>query len=254
MLIEKIALYTTGSKCIKCNNTKLYRPKNNKIKCPKCKSRYGLKKLSKELWCLYFFSLEMTANKTSKELNINYNTVLSTYTYFREKITRYQLDKFQLLKEENDCDDKYFVGYFKYHRCGSSSNNIEVLGLLERKEQIFITMFEKLPTPFEPIFFESTKTGRHRVFDTYTSTHTMLLKIFNKDFTVNHIIEFPDRVKYINRFEGFWSFTKKQLLKYRGISKSNLYLYLKEIEFRYNNRNSNIFNLLNKIIFDYNLN
>ena len=254
MLIEKIALYTTGSKCIKCNNTNLYRLKNNKVKCLKCKSRYGLKKLSKELWCLYFFSLEMTANKTSKELNINYNTVLSKYKYFREKIVQYQWNTFQLLKIENDGDDSYFVGYFKYLKCSSKSNEIEVLGLLERKKQIFITMFEKLKASDYPIIIKTTKTGIIRSSNTYPLTGYLLSKFFYKDFTINHILEFADRVKYLNRFERFWSYTKKQLLKYRGISKSNLYLYLKEIEFRYNNRNSNIFNLLNKIIFNYNLN
>ena len=41
---------------------------------------------------------------------------------------------------------------------------------------------------------------------------------------------------YINGLEGFWSYAKERLIKFHGISKENFPLYLKEMEFRYNNR------------------
>lgn len=41
--------------------------------------------------------------------------------------------------------------------------------------------------------------------------------------------------------EGFWSFAKGNLLKFHGLSPDNFPYYLKELEFRYNNRNENLF-------------
>jgi transposase len=46
--------------------------------------------------------------------------------------------------------------------------------------------------------------------------------------------------------EGFWSYAKERLIKHHGVSQKRFPLYLKEMEFRYNNRGSSIFNLLVK--------
>ncbi|HDZ62861.1 MAG TPA: DDE transposase, partial [Nitrospirae bacterium] len=49
---------------------------------------------------------------------------------------------------------------------------------------------------------------------------------------------------YINGLEGFWSYAKERIMKFHGVSKEKFPLYLKEMEFRYNNRNNDIFTLL----------
>ena len=41
---------------------------------------------------------------------------------------------------------------------------------------------------------------------------------------------------YINGIEGFWSFAKERLIRYHGISRERFPLYIKEMEWRYNNR------------------
>ena len=49
---------------------------------------------------------------------------------------------------------------------------------------------------------------------------------------------------HINGMEGFWGFAKLNLAKYRGVSSKKFPLYLKEMEWRYNNRNCDLFDLL----------
>jgi transposase len=46
---------------------------------------------------------------------------------------------------------------------------------------------------------------------------------------------------YINGIEGFWSYAKRELLKFYGLLSDNFLCYLKELEFRYNNRKENLF-------------
>jgi transposase len=46
---------------------------------------------------------------------------------------------------------------------------------------------------------------------------------------------------YINGIEGFWSYAKGRLLKFHGLSPKTFKYYLKKLEFRYNNRNENLF-------------
>ena len=49
---------------------------------------------------------------------------------------------------------------------------------------------------------------------------------------------------HINGMEGFWSFAKTNLAKYRGVSSANFLLYLKEMKWGYNNRDCDLFDLL----------
>ena len=51
---------------------------------------------------------------------------------------------------------------------------------------------------------------------------------------------------YINGIEGFWSFAKENMAKYHGVSPGKFLLYIKEMEWRYNNRNNDLFDLLLK--------
>lgn len=47
---------------------------------------------------------------------------------------------------------------------------------------------------------------------------------------------------------GFWTHTKGRLQKFRGLNKNTLYLHIKECEFRYNFRHSDILPVLSDII------
>ena len=63
------------------------------------------------------------------------------------------------------------------------------------------------------------------------------LSRYAKHYKIDHTKEFrKEKHNHINGIEGFWSYAKKFLIKYNGVSKKNFYLYLKEIEWRYNNR------------------
>ena len=63
------------------------------------------------------------------------------------------------------------------------------------------------------------------------------LSRYGKHYKIDHKKEFRrQKYNHINGIEGFWSYAKKFLVKYNGISKKNFYLYLKEIKWRFNNR------------------
>lgn len=251
--VDKISLYTNGSICIKCNNNKLYILKDNKVKCSKCKSYYSLNKISLDLWSLYYFSIETTANKVSKELNVNYKTVHSRYKFYRNKIYEYQNKTFHPLKGEIECDESYFGGRRKGNRGRGSANKIIVLGLLDRKGKIYTTVVENVTAEclLKQIQDNSIK-GSVFYTDKFKSYNS--LKFYRKHLTIDHQNRFAMGKNHINGLEGFWSYAKERLLKYHGVSKNNFKLYLKEIEFRYNNRDKNMFNLFCEIILNLNIN
>ena len=52
----------------------------------------------------------------------------------------------------------------------------------------------------------------------------------------------------IDEVDLFWGLLKSRLAKFRGLNGSTLYLHVKETEFRYNNRNQDLYDLVISII------
>jgi transposase len=69
----------------------------------------------------------------------------------------------------------------------------------------------------------------------------------------NHSNDFCEKKtkNHINGIEGFWSYAKHILYNYRGVTRYHFPMYLKEIEYRYNHRQENIFKLVLKIYSAY---
>lgn len=70
---------------------------------------------------------------------------------------------------------------------------------------------------------------------------------YDKHFRVHHgQDEFANSSSHINGIESFWSFAKRRLAQFNGISKRKFYQHLKETEFRFNHRNDNLYKILLK--------
>ena len=68
---------------------------------------------------------------------------------------------------------------------------------------------------------------------------------YEKHLRVDHgKNEFANSKSHINGIEGFWGSCKTRLSKFRGMNKKTFYLHLKECEFRFNYRSTNIYNML----------
>ena len=93
------------------------------------------------------------------------------------------------------------------------------------------------------------KTEKGSVFYTDCFKSYKSLKQFGKHNRINKQFAYAKGHNHINGIEGFWSFAKERFNKYHGINQRNYTLYLKEMEFRYNNRNSNTFKKMQKIIY-----
>lgn len=72
---------------------------------------------------------------------------------------------------------------------------------------------------------------------------------YSKHFRVDHRDnKFSNGRSGINGIESFWSFAKRRLQKFNGVSKKSFNLHLKEYEFRFNNREKDIYKILLDIL------
>lgn len=68
---------------------------------------------------------------------------------------------------------------------------------------------------------------------------------YSKHFRVHHSSnEFANGNRHINGIESFWSYAKRRLVQFNGVSKDTFFLHLKETEFRFNHHNENLYKLL----------
>jgi transposase len=65
---------------------------------------------------------------------------------------------------------------------------------------------------------------------------------------IDHGKRFVNGKVYINGIERFWSFVKERLMKYHGVNPRKFPLFLKELEFRYNHRQHDLYDDLVKCI------
>ena len=88
------------------------------------------------------------------------------------------------------------------------------------------------------------------IFSDHWKGYNRLIDLgYNKHYRIKHsegeYAKKQGRVKvHINGIEGFWGCAKMRLLKFRGMNKGSFFLHLKECEFRFNNRNKNIYKIL----------
>ena len=65
-----------------------------------------------------------------------------------------------------------------------------------------------------------------------------------RHLSIDHSFKFKQGKVYINGIKGFWSFAMERLIKHHGISKEKFLYYIKEMEWRYNNREKDLFEVL----------
>ena len=240
-------MYFLGRKCIFCNKYGLYRLADKRVKCKHCKRYYSLKKLRRDLEILYYFYLEVSARKASKELDIDYGVVHRKFMQFRKLIAEHCNQEAKKLNGELEIDESYFGGKRKGNRGRGAANKAIVFGILERKGKIYTKIVENVSA--ETLMSEiKNKTKKGSVFYTDGWKSYASLEQYGKHNIIDHDKVLVDKNhNHINGIEGFWSFAKERFHKYHGIDKQNYPFYVKEMEFRFNNRNENVYKLLMNI-------
>jgi len=195
------------------------------------------------LLILYYFYLEISARRAANELNLDYGVIHRKFTNYRKSIANYCNQEAKKLNGEIEIDESYFGGKRKGNRGRGAKNKEIVFGILERKGKIYTNIVENVSA--ETLMNEiKNKTNKGSVFYTDGWKSYASLEQYGKHNIIDHDKKLVENHNHINGIEGFWSFAKERFHKYHGISKTNYPFYIKEMEFRFNHRNENVFNLL----------
>lgn len=247
------ANFLRGRKCIFCGSFKVCKTKRGYVKCGKksCGKQKSLKQLRREIAILTGFYQQQPAYRVSTDLGIHYQSVTRVYQHLREAIYHVTELEGGKLKGEIELDESYFGGRRKGKRGRGASGKSIVFGLLERNGKVYTKVVEQV-TADELMTHIRKHTRKGSVYYTDTFRSYNSLKRLGKHHRINHNKAFAYKGKnHINGIEGFWSYAKHILYNYRGVSKYHFPMYLKEVEYRYNHRNENLFKEFINIYFGY---
>jgi len=240
--------------CPRCNSRNLYKLADNRRRCSRCKYTFhdfsgrwinqGRLTCVQWLSIIKLFELEVSSRKMSQQMGLSYRAVYRAVNTIRTSIMSHGTDAEELLSGEIELDESYFGGRRKGNRGRGAAGKVPVFGILERNGIVQVNVVPNV-TAETLLGFTVKKVRRGSVVytDKFRSYDSLMFCGY-RHLKIDHKKLFSSGKVYINGLEGFWSWAKERLIKHHGVSKEHFPLYLKELEFRYNNRNNDLFDLI----------
>ncbi|THB69247.1 MAG: transposase [Desulfovibrio sp.] len=239
--------------CPRCKQRKLYRLKNDKRRCSRCGYTFhdfsgrfintGKLTAVQWLWLVKLFELEVATSKIVEQTGLSHNTVFKALATIRLAILAHSLDA-QLI-----VDHGYSLGFGNKRTPLSATDPDKdppppVFGIFEHAGWVFADIVPGLDAEsvvhFKRNFQLKTASLGNIVYtDRYQQYATLMTcgLYLRKHHPQKHL----DRGLSVDSSKGFWPYSRERLKRYKGVSNERFPLYIKELEFRYNSRQQDMF-------------
>jgi transposase len=246
--------------CPRCRQRKLYRLADGRYRCSRCDYSFhdfsgrwinsGRLTALQWLWIIKLFELEVSVRKMALQLGLSYRSVYAAVTAIRMAIVSHAQDAQSLLGGEIELDEAYFGGRRKGKRGRGAAGKVPVFGILERDGQVHVSVVADVSAAtLLKLTVKKVRRGSVVYTDRFGSYDSLMFCGY-RHLKIDHQKLFSSGRVYINGLEGFWSWAKERLMKHHGVSKVRFPLYLKELEFRYNQRTDDLFDLIANYLCD----
>lgn len=197
------------------------------------------------------FALDLPATDTARLTGLTTKTVNTIYLKIRRRIAQACEAESPFMSGEVEVDESYFgARRVRGKRGRGAGGKTPVFGLLKRNGRVYT---EIVPNCSKAVL---QKVIRGRVApevvihsDGWRGYDGLVDVGYARHFRVEHgSNEFVVGAHHINGIESFWSFAKRRLQKFNGVPDHTFYLHLKECEWRFNNRNANLYKELLKLL------
>ena len=197
------------------------------------------------------FAMDINASKTALLCGVNRNTVNSIYSKIRLKIIEYTLTNIRDYGEF-EVDESYFgARRVRGKRGRGAAGKTPVFGLLKRDGKVWVNVIENCSkSELMPIIEGKVLEGSTIYSDGWKAYDGLILNGYEHYRVYHSHNEFARGKSHINGIESFWSFVKRRLAKFNGLSDETFHIHLKECEFRWNNKDSNLYKILLKLLRD----
>lgn len=199
---------------------------------------------------LRLFALDITADRAAELTGLNHNTTLALYRLLRQRMAELAQTHCPF-NGQVEVDESYFGPTRTHgHKGRGNPRKVPVFGILERGGRVHCQIVRNCSkTTLQAIIEGRVALSAEITTDGFTSYDGLVEAGFSKHHRINKYYQrdhpvFAEGGVHINGIESFWSYAKRRHQKFNGLRKASFPAFLKETEFRFNNRNKDIYKTL----------
>jgi transposase len=198
-----------------------------------------------------YFALDFSATDVAQLTGLTRKSVNTIFLKIRERLAQDCERRSPLSAGEVEVDESYFgARRVRGKRGRGASGKTIVFGLLKRDGKVYT----EIVPDCKKATLQAIIRGRVSIdaiihSDGWRGYDGLVDVGYSKHFRVEHGANvFARGTHHINGIESFWSYAKRRLQKFNGISTRTFNLHLKECEWRFNNRSKNLYVELLKLL------
>ena len=195
--------------------------------------------------------MDLTATATSELLKLNRKTINNYFTEFRELILEDSIQQEQKELGVFELDESYFgAKRVRGKRGRGAAGKTPVFGVLKREGKVFVSVVPRCSKEeLLPIIQGKILEGSTIHTDGWRAYDGLILNGYTHYRVFHHENEFARGKSHVNGIESFWSFAKRRLAKFNGLTDEKFILHLKECECRFNLRSEDFANFIEQLYF-----
>ncbi|MGA9822890.1 MAG: transposase [Desulfobaccales bacterium] len=239
--------------CPRCAGEEVQKIRRNRLLCSDCRYEFsdftgtclGLLRVGLRQWLrlIMTFERDFSARQAAQKLGLSYPTVLKGFNIIRKAILSQDQD-FQPIQGGMKAQAPALGGRPGDQEGVDPLNPEWIFGIRERSGQVRVgPVFNLNADVLSGLRIRSL--GRTNIV--YTNgyqDYDSLMFCAPGPLDGNQSLPILLKRTIIHEQQGFRGYAKKRLTRFRGISPENFFLFLKELEFRYNRKNGESFTTL----------
>ena len=191
------------------------------------------------------FAADITAQNTALLSGISRNTVNRIFKKIRMAILIKSIGK-EKFDGEVELDESYFgARRVRGKRGRGAAGKTPVFGVLKRDGDVYVEIVKKCDkASLMPIIKGKVLEGTTIHTDGWKAYDGLILNGYEHYRIFHSHNQFARGKSHVNGIESFWSFAKRRLAKFNGLTDANFFLHIKECEFRFNHRGRDLYKIL----------
>jgi transposase len=203
---------------------------------------------------LRHFALDLTASDVAHLTGLSRRSMTSIFLNIRKRIAEECERASPFSSCEVEVDESYFgARRVRGKRGRGASGKTIVFGIFKRNGSVYTEIVPDCKKATLQAIIRGRVTPEAIINSDGWRGYDGLVDVgYAKHFRVNHgQSEFVRDTHHVNGIESFWSYAKRRLQKFNGVSHQTFNLHLKECEYRFNHRNKDLSQLLLKLLERY---
>ncbi len=195
---------------------------------------------------LRYFAMDLTATDSAQLCALSLRSVNAIYLRIRARMAEH-CEAVSPFSGELEADESYFgPRRVRGLRGRGAGRKTVVFGLLKRGDCVYTEIVpDASKRTLQAIIRGKADIASIIHTDRWRGYDGLVDVGFDKHFRVSHgANEFARGSVHVNGIESFWSFAKRRLAQFNGVSPKTFYLHLKETEYRFNHRRQNLYQAL----------